>query len=209
MVGAAAIIGGSALVGGAVQAEGARSAGNTAANAARQAGESGSLRLQLDANDAIKLLDPHIRAGREASNQLVPFAAGRGGDLPLSPDEQFILDESLNDVTRSFVAGGKSLSGQRAKALRDTAAGVRMNLGDRRFNRLLNLSNQGVTVATNQANARLGAGSQAANLLTQTGIAAGNSLAAGQLGRANAIGGAISGAGDTIGTLMALKAMKG
>lgn len=187
---------GGALVGGAIAADGAKDAAETSAGATLAATNQAAAKLNYDANEAISFLNFHVKPGRAATNNLLPFARGSGADQPLTPDEQYLLDESLGDVNRHFAAGGKAFSGQRAKALRDTAANVRTGLNDRRFNRLLNLANLGVTVDTNRANARLGSASQTANLTSQGGIAAGNALAAGQLGQANAYNNAIGGAID-------------
>jgi hypothetical protein len=213
----AAMIGaGGALLGGYVASQGAKSAAQTQADAASQAGV-----LQKEMFDKqMALQDPFRRAGITGQNRLMDLlglskntgAAGYGkygrdfsmADYQADPGYAFRLSEGMKQLGHQAGARGGLISGQTLKGLQDYAQGSASQEYSNAFNRyqtnranqlqpLGNLMSSGQAAASNQA---AGAGQYGVNA-GNTAMAAGQAIGAGQLGAANTLASGLGTAAST------------
>ena len=156
--------------------------GSDAAKAARRGSRAirrannlniGDFNASFDENSA--LLQPRVDGETIAANRLLDVIRGNTSvrDDPVFEQD---LNESISTVNKSFAPTGKSLSGQRLRALRDADFGAE----DRALNRLLTLSAPQST--NNLINLRGNRDSNVANAR----LGGANAFAAGEIGAANA-----------------------
>jgi hypothetical protein len=213
----AAMIGaGGALLGGYVASQGAKSAAQTQADAASQAGV-----LQKEMFDKqMALQDPFRRAGITGQNRLMELM-GLGGnkgaadygkygrdfsmaDYQADPGYAFRLSEGMKQLGHQAAGRGGAISGQTMKGIQDYAQNAASNEYQNAFNRyqqnrtnqlqpLGNLMSSGQAAASNQA---AGAGQYGVNA-GNTAMAAGQAIGAGQLGAANTLASGLGTAAST------------
>ncbi len=175
-----------AIGGGLIASKGAKSAAQTQAEAAREAGDVTLEQYYQNRED----LAPWREAGAEAVNKLAELTKVGPGEYEKSPYYNFLMEEGTTALERGAAARGKQFSGEEAKAL--TQYGK--NLASTDYDTWLNnwyksltpwqsLAGVGETAAAQTAQA----GGQAATNISQTIMAGGQAKAAGQLGAANAL----------------------
>jgi len=201
-----AIAGGAGLVGSMMQADAARSAANTQADAQRQA----QAQVLAAGREGSQQYTPYSQLGQTGINQLnaqLPYLTSQfsNADLnaQLAPNYQFGLQQGQGAFNAGANATGGMVSGNALQGLNQFSQNYAQNAYQNAFNnyqaqqtniynRLAGISGIGLQGATGAANALIGTGTNVANLTT--GI--GNAQAAGQIGQAGAYGGALTNLGN-------------
>lgn len=204
----AVAIGGASLVGGLMGADASRSAGNTQADAARNA--SGVSQAQY--RETVDNLHPWLQQGRLSLDQLSQQFGNANSpgnqafglqQFQQSPAYQFNLDQGMQAINKGANARGNFYAPQTLQDLSKFAQGNASNefqnafsnyntQNNNLFSRLQTLSGAGQNAAVQQG----GFGAQTAGQIGSNMIGAGNAQAAGIVGQANAINGGLSGAGN-------------
>lgn len=217
--GAAALIGGGLAVGGAlISADASRSAANTQADAAAQAGQQAYAQYLQTRED----LSPYRDAGKNALDQIngamanpllsTAFKPPTAAEAAATPGYQFTLDQGLKAAQNSASARGLGASGAALKGASTFATGLADSTYNDVYNRSLGAFKTNYGMASDNVNRLLGvatlgqnaaantgtAGVQTSNTVANTLTGAGNALAAGTVGGANAISGGLNSAGNSL-----------
>jgi hypothetical protein len=121
--------------------------------------------------------------------------------MAMDPGYQFRLSEGQKGVERSAAARTGTLSGAATKAMSEYNQNYASNEFGNVFNRLNTLSSLGENAAAQVGNL----GAQTASQVGSNTIGAGNATAAGQVASGNTWGNTVSGIGNTISQLLALR----
>jgi hypothetical protein len=202
----AAVVGGAGLLGSVMQADAARSAANTQADAQRAA----QAQVLAAGAQGAQQYTPYTQLGQTGVNYLntaLPYLTQpfTNADLNanLAPNYAFQLQQGQGTTNAASNAAGGMLSGNALQGLQNYTQNFAANAYQNAlnnyqaqqtniYNRLSGIAGMGLQGATGAANALIGTGTNVANLTT--GI--GNSLAAGQIGQASAYGNALSNIGN-------------
>ncbi len=203
-----AVIGGTALLG----AGTSLLAGNTQANAAKNATAQANQTLQNQYNQDVGYEAPYRNAGTTALSTIgQDQSTGTGFAAPFTmsnfmsdPVYQFQLSQGNQAIQRSAAAQGGLLSGAAAKAIAGYTTGLANTTYGDAYNRYLSTSNQqynqlaGVAnMGLNATNATVGAGQNSAAQQAQNTMSgltqAGAATASGYIGAANALAGGAGG----------------
>ena len=201
-----AIAGGAGLIGSFMQADAARSAANTQADAQRQA----QAQILAAGREGSQQYLPYTQLGQTGINSLnanMPYLTSQfsNADLNsnLAPNYQFGLQQGQGAVNAGANATGGMVSGNALQGLNQFNQNYAQNAYQNAFNnyqaqqtniynRLAGISGIGLQGATGAANALIGTGTNVGNLTT--GI--GNAQAAGTIGQANAYGNTLQNVGN-------------
>ena len=152
-----------------------------AAQVQGQGFKDGEAVYQNAGNTASARFDPYANTGRQANTQLMALLNGDMSSFQQSPGYQFAIDEGRKMVDNSGAAAGMTFSGPQLKALMQQGQGMANQEYGQYFNRLLNLSNQGMNAAGNQGNIDMNTADGVASM--KTGAA--GARASGYMAKAN------------------------
>jgi hypothetical protein len=182
-------------------------AGNSQANAAKEAAQQGNALLTTAGNTARADLSPYRDAGAAGVGALQKSVLNPQqftmSDFYNDPGYQFQLQQGNQAIERSAAARGGLTSGATGKAL----AGYTTNLANTTYgdaynrylqtrqqgnNELMGLANIGLGATNSTVGAGLNVAGQQANNLTSAITGAGAARASGYVGAANAVNGSLS-----------------
>ena len=196
-MGASAVVAGS-LISGYMASQGAKSAAQTQADAARQAQQTQEQMLQQQ----IQAAAPYRAAGTQALGQLqAGFQPGGQFSQPftlqqaaLSPAEQAVQAQSMEAMRNQMQLGGQNLSTNAITGAGTLAGNLAGQFENQAFNQWMQQQQQQVAGLENLSGAGLSATGMATGQMGVAGqnigslqVGAGNAQAAGQVGSANAM----------------------
>lgn len=176
-----------------------RSASKKQAEAIRRAQEAAKAGVERYNDKADRQLEPWRTRGDEAGNTLAGLMSGK-----LNPDDylktsslfKFQQEAGSRDINRQLKARGLYGSGAGLETLQRFENQLVGEEGQRQYDRLFQVSEQGRGAATTMAGNDMNAGGLMANIEMQGGIARGGALAQGDQAFAQGIGGAFSAVGE-------------
>ena len=176
-----------------------KSAAKKQADAIRAAQAKGEDALRTFNTKAERELDPWKSRGNDAANTLAGLMSGK-----LNPDDylktsslfKFQQEAGSRDINRQLKARGLYGSGAGLETLQRFENQLVGEEGQRQYDRLFQVSEQGRGAATSMASNDMMTGNALANLNMQGGIAVGGSLAQGDNAFAQGIGGAFNAVGQ-------------
>lgn len=192
----AAAIAGAAVVGGVASYAGSRSQANAARNASRtqanaEAANVAEARRQYDQTRAD--FAPYREAGVNALGRLNQASAGDFSAFTASPDYNFVRTEGTRDLGNTFATRGGAFSGNALRALAQYNQGLASTQFGNWWNRQQGLVNTGASGTSGTA----AAGQAATTNIINANSAAGNALAGGILNAGNARASGYGGIADS------------
>lgn len=201
------------LVGSLINSDAQRSAGNTAADATRDANAAAIAEQQRQFDAVQKLLQPYVSAGTSALGNQLDLAGLNGAEkqsaaiqaLQSSPAFTSALKLGENRILANASATGGLRGGNTQAALAQFSPALLAATINDQYSKLGGLTSLGQNAAAGVGNAGMATGSSVAQLLSQTGAA--NAGAALSGGRADMMLG--NGLSSAIGQLVGSGALRG